>query len=79
MKASEFTSLLFKTGFKAVNIKRGNKLYIAFDFEENKHNFKSLNMYSSEIWFENFRYELTRYEIEVIKGNRYFIYKNLEG
>ena len=67
----DFENLLLKTGFKCVNIKRGDKLHIAFDFEENKGNFKGLLQYSNEVWFEDFRYKLTKYK-KVVIGNKIF-------
>lgn len=71
MKSELFEHLLTKTGFKTVNIKRGDKLHIAFDFEENKANFKGLLQYSNEVWFEDFRHKLTEYK-KVEIGNKIF-------
>ena len=67
----DFETLLLKTGFKVTKLQRCDKLHIAIDFEENKGNFKGLLQYSSEVWFEDFRYELTKYKKTKI-GNKIF-------
>lgn len=67
----DFETLLLKTGFKVTKLQRSDKLHIAIDFEENEGNFKGLLQYSSEDWFEDFRYELTKYKKTKI-GNKIF-------
>lgn len=71
MNSEFFEQLLTKTGFILVNFKKGDELHIGFDFEENKGNFKGLLQYKNEVWFESFRYELTKYKKKKV-GDRIF-------